>query len=96
MITKLGFIKSQNHLYPSRYVSFDPLGNWLLTGISNTFGTSASFAPGATSSLPGGSWTLGGPGQVPNPINYRMERNEQERERNLQSRYQVGFLILSI
>lgn len=24
------------------------------------------------------------------PINYRIERNEQERERNLQSRYQVN------
>ncbi|XP_059352395.1 uncharacterized protein LOC130699159 isoform X2 [Daphnia carinata] len=72
-----------------RYVSFDPLGNWLLTGISNTFGTSASFAPGTTSSLSGSSLTLGGPGQVTHPINYRMERNEQERERNLQSRYQT-------
>lgn len=73
-----------------RYVSFDPLGNWLLTGISNTFGTSASFAPGTTSSLTGGPLTLGGPGQVTHQINYRMERNEQERERNLQSRYQVS------
>ncbi|KAI9553265.1 hypothetical protein GHT06_021161 [Daphnia sinensis] len=72
-----------------RYVSFDPLGNWLLTGISNTFGSSASFGPGTTSSLSGVPSTLGGPGQVTHPINYRMERNEQERERNLQSRYQT-------
>ena len=72
-----------------RYVSFDPLGNLLLTGISNTFGTSA-FVSGASSSLSSGPSTLGGPAQVPNPIPYRLERNEQERERNLQSRYQVS------
>ena len=80
----------------SRYVSFDPLGNWLLTGISNTPGTSAYFTSGTTasSSLSGPS-TLG-PAQVPSaiPVSYRIERNEQERERNLQSRYQVSFLFI--
>lgn len=40
--------------------------------------------------LSSGPSTLGGPAQVPNPIPYRLERNEQERERNLQSRYQVS------
>ena len=77
-----------------RYVSFDPLGNWLLTGISNTFGTSA-FVSGASSSHSSGPSTLGGPPQVPNPIPYRLERNEQERERNLQSRYQVSAMEFS-
>lgn len=73
-------------------MSFDPLGNWLLTGISNTPGASAYFNSGtsASASLSGPS-TLG-PAQVPAgvPVNYRVDRNEQERERNLQSRYQVG------
>jgi len=73
------------------------LGNWLLTGISNAPGTSAYF-PSTGASTVSAPTLAAVAGAAQNPMGvqgiYRMERNEQERERNLQSRYQVTLFII--
>ena len=98
----------------NRYVCFDPLGNWLLTGISNGPRNLSQFSFGTTTSQPAGQplapptpqvplqvppqlvaqpslHTPATVSRVPTAIQgiYRLERTEQERERNLQSRYHV-------
>ena len=72
-------------------MSFDPLGNWLLTGISNTPASVHFPVTGATSMphLSAPSTIGAAQAHIGDPVTYRVERNEQERERNLQSRYQV-------
>jgi hypothetical protein len=72
-----------------RYVCFDPLGNWLLTGISNGPGSSSHVPSNtATSTTTPAPVTVGQQSTGITGI-YRMERHEQERERHLQHRYQV-------
>lgn len=69
-------------------MSFDPLGNWLLTGISNAPGTSAYFSTAtASAATVGPAMVAAGAGMQGI---YRLERVEQDQERTLQSRYQVS------
>ena len=82
-----------NLLFLFRYVSFDPLGNWLLTGISNAPGTSAYFSTAtASAATVGPAMVAAGANAAGMQGIYRMERVEQEQERTLQSRYQVSHL----
>ena len=75
-------------------MSFDPLGNWLLTGISNAPGTSAYFSTAtASAATVGPAMVAAGAGMQGI---YRLERVEQDQERTLQSRYQVGQCTFSI
>lgn len=62
----------------------------MLTGISNSPGTS-SYIPASTTAVGTNTNLPPATGQLPSGIPgiYRTERNEQERERNLQNRYQV-------